>query len=201
MFDEFPSELAIATAPQKIGERTYTVDPGLRRSTTRTFSERKPTRIQKRRQRNRTYLDDPFRARFGKALPRGMREEARGLAWKEFRARYSPDAIRVERMRAERLAAGRHDFRFALSGLRADGEGTRARIVSMGACSAITQVLADHGYRVEILEFHQYEIFEATVTFIYTVHKTKRAWAMGFGASRDQSIANAVCSAATRLHT
>ena len=64
----------------------------------------------------------------------------------------------------------------------------------------MTETLADHGFRVEIAEFHQYDIFEATVTFIYAVHKSKRVWAVGFGADRDTSIANALCNAAARLH-
>jgi hypothetical protein len=70
----------------------------------------------------------------------------------------------------------------------------------MGSASAMTQILADHGRRVEILEFHQYDIFEATVTFIYAQHKTAKCWAVGFGADRDTSIAAALGSAATRLH-
>ncbi|WP_369803769.1 hypothetical protein [Corynebacterium sp. CNJ-954] len=70
----------------------------------------------------------------------------------------------------------------------------------MGAASAMTQILADHGRRVEILEFHQYDIFEATVTFVFAQHQTKKVWAIGFGADRDLSIASALASAAGRLH-
>lgn len=181
---------------------TYTLlQPGKhRRSTAKTFTSASPTRIEKRRKRTRTFAEDPFRARFGQRLPSGMRQEARGMEWKNFITTYAPSAIRVEHLRSQRLRAGRHHFEMSINGLNEAGQGTQASITSMGASSAMTQILADHGYRVEILEFHQYNIFEATVTFIYTTHKSKRMWAVGFGANRDHSIANALCSAACRLY-
>ncbi len=179
---------------------TYEPEPRLRRSTAKTFTRSTPTRIEKRRQRTRTFAEDPFRARFGQRLPMGMRQEARGMEWKNFIRTYAPGTIRVEAMRSERKSLGKHEFSIAMTGLRADGQGTRVTITAMGASSAMTEILADHGYRVEMLEFHQFSIFEATVTFIYTVHKSKRVWAVGFGADRDLSIANALCNAASRLH-
>ncbi len=171
-----------------------------RRSTAKTYSTTSTSRIEKRRMRTRTFAEDPFRARFGQRLPSGMRQEARGMEWKKFISTYAPSAIRVEYMRSNRLRAGRHEFEMSISGLNPDGRGTQASITAMGPSSAMTQILADHGYNVEILQFHQYDIFEATVTFIYTTHKSKRMWAVGFGANRDHSIANALCSAASRLY-
>ena len=174
--------------------------PTARRSTAKTYSTQSATRIEKRRQRTRTFAEDPFRARFGLRLPSGMRQEARGMEWKQFISTYAPSPIRVEHLRANRLRAGRHEYQMSITGLNKEGCGTKVSITSMGASSAMTQILADHGYRVEILQFHQYDIFEATVTFIYTTHKSKRMWAVGFGANRDHSIANALCSAASRLY-
>lgn len=182
---------------------TYTVQPRPghgRRSTAKTFTPTRTSRIEKRRQRTRTFAEDPFRARFGHRLPSGMRQEARGMEWKTFISTYAPTSIRVEHMTSQRLRAGRYHFEIALNGLTKEAQTTRASITSMGASSAMTQILADHGYNVEITEFHQYKIFEATVTFIYTTHKSKSVWAVGFGADRDLSIANALCSAASRLY-
>lgn len=170
------------------------------RSSTVTFPPAQPSRIEKRRQRTRTFAEDPFRSRFGRRLPKAMREEARGMDWKTFRRTYSPNDIRVEQLRSTRRSAGRRHFEIGITGLRADGLGTRVSITAMGAQSAMSEVLSDHGLAVEILEFHQFEIFEATVTFIYTMHNSKRSWAVGFGADRDTSIASALCSAATLLH-
>ena len=38
----------------------------------------------------RRFADDPFLARFGHQLPRGLRQEAHGLQWRTFAATYSP---------------------------------------------------------------------------------------------------------------
>lgn len=177
---------------------SYTERPTRRRSTAVTYRDSSPVpRVEQRR--TRTFAEDPFRARFGRRLPAGMRQEARGMEWRAFVHAYAPDTIRVDALRATRLSAGRKSYEMAISGLR-EGVSTRVSITSMGAASAMTQILADHGRRVEILEFHQYDIFEATVTFIYTQHETKKAWAIGFGADRETSIASALASAATRLH-
>lgn len=179
-------------------QASYTLRPSGRRSSSVTYRTAQPLpRIEKRR--TRTFAEDPFRARFGRRLPAGMRREARGMEWRTFIETYAPDAIRVESLRATKLTAGRKSYELAITGLR-DGMSTRVSITSMGAASAMTQILADHGRRVEILEFHQYDIFEATVTFIFTQHKTAKCWAVGFGADRDSSIAAALGSAATRLH-
>lgn len=190
--------------PETDWERpTYTLQPRPshgRRSTAKTFTSTHTTRIEKRRKRTRTFAEDPFRARFGQRLPTGMRQEARGMEWKSFISTYAPTSIRVEQMKSERLRAGRHQFEIAMTGLAAEAQGTRVSITAMGASSAMTEVLADHGFNVEVGEFHQYKIFEATVTFIYASYKSKSVWAVGFGADRDLSIANALCSAASRLH-
>lgn len=177
---------------------SYTLRPSQRRSSSVTYRATQNTpRFEQRR--TRTFAEDPFRARFGRRLPAGMRQEARGMDWTRFIATYTPDSIRVESLRSTRLTAGRKSYHMAITGLN-EGMSTRVSITSMGAASAVTQILADHGRRVEILEFHQYDIFEATVTFIYAQHKNMKSWAVGFGADRDISIASALCSAATRLH-
>lgn len=186
--------------PETAGRPTYSTIPAARRSTAKTFVKAESTRIEKRRQRTRTFAEDPFRARFGVRLPKGMREEARGMEWKQFIQTYAPSDVRVEFLRSQSLRAGKHEYHMSMAGLRADGQGTVVDITAMGACSAVSEVLADHAMPVEILEFHQFEIFEATVTFIYTVHKSHRAWAVGFGSNPDMSIANALCAAAGRLH-
>jgi hypothetical protein len=176
----------------------YTERPTRRRSTAVTYRDSHPApRIEQRR--TRTFAEDPFRARFGRRLPTGMRQEARGMDWRTFISTYAPDAIRVDALRATRRPAGRKSYEMAVTGLREDVS-TRVSIDATGAASAMTQILADHGRRVEILEFHQYDIFEATVTFIYTQHESKKVWAVGFGADRETSIASALAAAATRLH-
>lgn len=201
MFEEPTSSSTLIRFARPEAERaTYTADPHMGSSTIRTFTSPKQSRIEKRRQRTRTFAADPFRARFGQRLPAGMRAEAHNMSWKTFTATFAPSDIRVESLRIARLRAGRFDYTVRFEGLTPDGVGTRADIRAMGTTSAITEVLADHGFPVEILEFHQFKIFEATTTFLYCVNGSKRTWAVGFGAHSDLSIANALCSAATNLH-
>ncbi|WJZ03716.1 hypothetical protein [Corynebacterium freiburgense] len=151
----------------------------------------------------RFYADDPFRARFGHQLPRGLREEARGMEWRTFTATYAPtSALRIHHIESTKLRGNTYRFNATITDSRS---GTRTtsheEIHATGPVSACTHLLANAGRRVEILEFHQFEIFEATVTFIYTCENNKRAWAMGFGSNQDLSAASALTSAAHRLHS
>ncbi|WKD61981.1 hypothetical protein CCICO_09910 [Corynebacterium ciconiae DSM 44920] len=151
---------------------------------------------------SRTFADDPFRARFGHRLPRGLREEARGMEWRTFAATYAPlGDLRITHMDSERLRGGRYRYTAAITDTTTGTrhESTR-EIIATGPCSAVTNLLADMGRRVEVLSFHQFDIFEATVTFIYTCEHNKRAWAMGFGPTSEASIAAALSTAAARLH-
>ena len=76
------------------------------------------------------------------------------MEWRTFIETYAPDAIRVESLRATKLTAGRKSYELAITGLR-DGMSTRVSITSMGAASAMTQILADHGADVIKIEPRQ----------------------------------------------
>ena len=200
MFEEpTTSTTLIRFARSEQDQPTYIAEPR-RSSTVRTFTTQKKSRIEKRRQRTRTFAEDPFRARFGQRLPLGMRTEAKNMEWKTFISTYAPSTIRAESLRSTRLRGGMREYQASFSGLTGADQGTRAQIRAMGATRAVTEILADHGYSVEILELHQFKIFEATATFLYTCRGTKKAWAVGFGAHSDLSIANALCAAATNLY-
>lgn len=160
------------------------------------------TPIPAERTTSRTFADDPFRARFGHRLPLGLREEARGMEWRTFTATYAPlGDLRITNLEAQKLRGTTYRYTAQITDTTgaARVESTR-EIIATGPCSAVTNMLADMGRRVEILSFHQFEIFEATVTFIYTCDNNKRAWAMGFGPTKEASIASALSTAATRLH-
>ncbi len=64
----------------------------------------------------------------------------------------------------------------------------------------MTHILAYGGRRVEILEFYQFTIFEATVTMIYATHGRRKVWTVGFGSNPDISAANSLVNAANRLY-
>lgn len=205
MFEDSTTATTMIRFASPEAERpTYTSSSPLgtqRSSTARIFtSAAQRSRVSRRRQKTRTFTADPFRARFGQRLPQGMRQEARNMNWKTFTTRFAPSDIRIENMHMIRQRAGRFDFDVTINGLTAPNITIRAELCTMGTSSAITEVLADHGRPVEVLEFHQFTIFEATATFLYCVDGSKRSWAVGFGSDSDLSIANALCSAATNLH-
>lgn len=146
--------------------------------------------------------EDPFRSRFGHDLPAGLRAEARGMNWRTFTATYAPTpSLRIHNVESTKLRAGK--FRFEATLTQGHGKQRRSRgreITASGPISACTHLLADAGRSVEILEFHQFKIFEATVIFIHTCHHNTKAWAMGFGATVDAAAASALSAAAERLH-
>lgn len=183
---------------------TYTSEErNLRTSTTRTYTTQKKSRIEQRRRRTRTFATDPFRARFGVRLPQGMRQEARNMEWKDFINAYAPADIRVDHIETVRQRAGLHEYTITIKDPTGSGAGATdltATIQSMGVARAITEILCDRGLPVEIREFHQFPIFQATATFLYVSDGNKRVWALGFGATPELSICNAICAGATNLH-
>ncbi|WIM70701.1 acetyl-CoA acetyltransferase [Corynebacterium suedekumii] len=155
-----------------------------------------------------TRIDDPFRLRFGSThrLPRGLREEAAGMSWSLFIATYAPAAdIRITGLETTPGRGGRNTYTAELTHLsKTEPPFTESREISaMGVASACTHLLADAGRHVEILAFHQFPIFEATVTFVRLAHQThdsRTGWAMGFGGTPEASIAAALSSGAQRIH-
>lgn len=151
---------------------------------------------------------DPFTARFGndQRLPRGMRDEASGMSWPLFTAIYAPAAdIRFTHLQADRLRGGKQHFTAEMIRTSKTEQPITSthEITAMGPTSAISHLLADAGRPIEILAFHQTELFEATVTFIEVAHQTnenRRVWAMGFGATPEASIAAAMASGAQRIY-
>lgn len=178
---------------------TRTFTPGARRSTRTTFAgtdfEAKPA--------SRTFADDPFRARFGHRLPRGLREEARGMEWSMFNQKFcaAGGPLSLQSFTIDHMRAGRATYTITIADQNrpAGHRAETVEIVSTGAISAMTHVLADSGRRIEIEEFHQYSIFEATATIIYATHNNRRIWVVGFGPTPEISSANALVNAANRL--
>ena len=172
-------------------------------STSTTFTGKRPSASHEN-ESVRTFSDDPFRARFGHRLPRGLRQEARGMQWHNFMARYSPThgPVQIRNFNFSRGRLGRMNF-IADFELRGDDGSVRSfsrEITAMGPVSAATNLLADAGYRIEIVEFHQFEIFEATATFVYAAHNHDHVWTVGFGQTPEASVLSAMVSAANRLH-
>ena len=81
-------------------------------STSTTFTGKRPSLERQNNGNVRTYSDDPFRARFGHRLPRGLRQEARGMNWQKFKDTYSPTngPIQIKNFEATRGTLGRWNF-------------------------------------------------------------------------------------------
>lgn len=110
--------------------------------------------------------------------------------------------LSLQQLSIEKIRAGRARYTVTLanSSRPAGSRTEKITIESTGAVSALTQVLADARMRIEICEFHQYSIYEATATIIYAMHNNTRIWAVGFGPTPEISAANAMINAANRLH-
>ncbi|WIM67390.1 acetyl-CoA acetyltransferase [Corynebacterium breve] len=151
---------------------------------------------------------DALQERFGtdRRLPKELREESRGMNWNLFTATYCP----APTLDIKFLSSEQHNLystRFsaeitATSKTEAPVTFTR-EILASGPTSAISHMLADEGRHVEILKFHQIELFEATVTIVKISHQVNHlhtAWAVGFGPTSETSIAAALSSAAQRIY-
>lgn len=146
--------------------------------------------------------EDPFEARFGHALPRGLREEAAGMTWRDFLETYSPAVdMRIQFIDIQKLRGNYTRFVAQFTQRTESGRQSIAReIVASGPVNACSNLLADAGFPIEIHSFHQFDIFEATVTFIYGGTAKNQHWAMGFGGNREQSACTALAAAATLLY-
>ncbi|MFC9789420.1 alpha-isopropylmalate synthase regulatory domain-containing protein [Rhodococcus sp. NPDC127528] len=147
-----------------------------------------------------TFPTDPFSARFGMPLPSEMRAECAGTSWRTFLASYSPSGgpIRFGRWSVTPLGAGRSEFRATLG--IGDAIHQRTAIAS-GPVSALTSMLYDAGFQMEILSFHQMRIgTDRTATFLLCEHEGRRHWALGMGHDATESSIEAMVAGANLLH-
>ncbi len=149
-----------------------------------------------------TRTQDPFAARFGKELPTGLREQAEGISWATFSDTFAPIAdLRLRITEVETLPGTLKNFHITILNNTEQGlQEEHHCIRSSGAAMACTQLLADRGRRIEMLRFHQCQIFESTVTFILAGNDIHTRWAMGFGGTPEQSIAAALSTAGELLY-
>ncbi|PTR21344.1 hypothetical protein C8K36_1153 [Rhodococcus sp. OK519] len=146
-----------------------------------------------------TFSNDPFFQRFGTHLPRDLRAQAQGLSWTEFAQRFAPTGgpVRLGSWTSEHLGAGRHTFTATL------GLGdciSSASATATGPIAALTSMLFDAGFQLEILSFHQQRTSEGTATFILAEHDGQRRWAMAIAEDCNASARAAIIAGANLLH-
>ncbi|MHA2789886.1 acetyl-CoA acetyltransferase [Corynebacterium sp. S7] len=151
---------------------------------------------------------DALQIRFGtdRALPKELREESAGMNWHLFAATYAPNAtlqISYTGSKNMDLLTSIYSAEITEHSKTEPPHTFNREIKASGPASAFSHMLADAGRHIEILKFHQIELFEATVTIIKAAHQVdeeRTAWAIGFGATSEASIAHALSSGAQRIY-
>lgn len=151
---------------------------------------------------------DPFQLRFEtpRKLPRELREEAMGMSWSLFTATYAPaPTLRISDIESAPANWCYNTYRAEITKTsKTFPPQTRHReVTASGPAHAFAAMLAGEDRYVEILEFHQFELFEATFTAIKVAHQINErctAWAIGFGATSEASTAAALSSGAQRIY-
>lgn len=151
---------------------------------------------------------DPLQARYDidAKLPRELRAEAENMDWGLFMATYAPaPTLHIALNSAEQLNWMDHSYTAAVTVLSKtrQPDHTTTQVTATGPAAAISTILNDHGRYVEMLAFHQIELYEATVTCVKVSHQvdhTRTVWAIGFGPTPAHSVAAAMSSGAQRIY-
>ncbi|NLV79251.1 MAG: 2-isopropylmalate synthase [Rhodococcus sp.] len=142
---------------------------------------------------------DPFEERFGSPLPRDLRTEAAGSSWSEFSATYAPQGgpLRLGGWSRRALPGGYSTFEATIAVGRSI---TTATATAGGPVGAMTGMLHDLGYRLEILSFHRRDLGDRYATFIRCEAGDHRIWAMGMAEDATESALRAMIAGVNRLH-
>lgn len=151
---------------------------------------------------------DPFQIRFDspRRLPRELREEAMGMSWSLFSATYAPTpTVKISGIESRRdnWCYTTYTADITRTSKTFPPQTTHQEVTASGPAHAFAAMLADEGRYIEILEFHQFQLHEATFTAIKAAHQINErctAWAVGFGATSETSIAAAMASGAQRIY-
>ncbi|MBI3223645.1 MAG: homocitrate synthase [Mycolicibacterium cosmeticum] len=109
-------------------------------------------------------------------LPRGLRELAGDMSWDDVAATFSSTGpLSLDEQTAASLAA------------------------APGPLAALTALLYEQGFAVEMLNFHQLRAGGQTATFIRGTDGVRTEWAIGWSESPTQSALRAFTACANRL--
>ncbi|MDJ0362835.1 alpha-isopropylmalate synthase regulatory domain-containing protein [Rhodococcus sp. H29-C3] len=159
-----------------------------------------------------TFPNDCFAARYGAPLPRDLRDQAANMSWaaflQRFGARTGPIRLGSWSARPGRGGQTRFDATFGVGNTIHTTTAT-----SHGPIDALTSMLYDAGFHIEILNFHQQSVSSrrrgtsgsgieaATIaTFVLCEFDGRRAWSMAMDADGTSSSIRAVIGAANMLY-
>ena len=143
---------------------------------------------------------DPFAARYGRALPLALRAHAAGMSWDEFTTTYAPQngPLHLGGWSAAALTGGlcAYEATFTLG-----GSIHRSASVATGPVSAMTGMIHELGFRLEIRSFHRQDMGECHATFLLCeAHDERSCWVMGLGATAAESTLRAMTAGINRLY-
>jgi len=143
---------------------------------------------------------DPFAARYGRALPLALRAEAAGMSWTEFAANYAPQGgpLELRAWNTTVLTGGlcAYEATFELEGT----EHSTASVAT-GPVSAMTGMIHELGFRLEIRSFHRQEMGDTHATFLLCESDDERScWVMGLGGTAAESTLRAMIAGINRLY-
>lgn len=136
-------------------------------------------------------------------LPRGLREKATNMSWDGFLAAYGHSAGPLE-LRHWECADSRSrclgpQTRTYQATFMVGGHPSSASASASGPIAAMTAMLHDRGYALEMLNFHQVQMGRDTVTFIRGTDGVRDDWAMSWAEDPTQSALRAVVACVNRL--
>jgi hypothetical protein len=134
-------------------------------------------------------------------LPRGLRELAADMTWDGFLAAYADNDGPLQLRHWECTEPKcRGSQASTYQATLAVGNHTRTSSASAsGPIAALTAMLYDRGFGLEVLNFHQLQMGRDTVTFVRGTAGTREEWAMGWAEDGTQSALRAVVACANRL--
>ncbi|CAN5437069.1 hypothetical protein BH11ACT7_BH11ACT7_30630 [soil metagenome] len=138
-------------------------------------------------------------------LPRGLREQAKGMSWDGFLAAFGHSAGPLRLGQWECTDAARPSSRLGpqvrnyQATLAVGDRITTSRASASGPIAALTAMLYERGIALEMLNFHQLQMGRDTVTFVRGTDGTRDEWAMAWAEDPTQSALRAVVACVNRL--
>ena len=145
--------------------------------------------------------EDLRRIEIDRTLPRELREAARDMDWGLFMATFAPEPTLSVTLEAEEKinwVLSEYHFDVHATPKTRAARHTSETVDASGPIRAIGEALNRHNRYVEILSFHQAEIFGQSLTMLKVGHSerhTRIYWAIGFGATPADSAAAAMSAA------
>lgn len=148
-----------------------------------------------------------YAQRFSRALPGELAQETGAMSWQDFLDTYCPprQPIRLRHWASRTIGRGLHEYeaRFQRSDVAPSSMlgNWPAQTTASGEIRALSEMLHQLGYPLEIERFYQHEHDGTHSTIIRGVDRREQScWALGFGSTGPHSATQAMLAAVARLY-